>query len=79
MSHLSNTAQIEKIVSELVVLYLAQAANLREYARAAVAEECAVHLERILRRRKVQLADLYCQFKRAAFPEGWHVRPLPGC
>jgi hypothetical protein len=68
MSHASRTADIEELVDELIALYLAQAADLREYAQAAVAGEGTVHLKRTLRHREVQRADLYCQFEQAAFP-----------
>ena len=45
MSHASRTANIEELVDELIALYLAQAADLREYAQAAVAGEGTVHLK----------------------------------
>ena len=51
MSHASRTANIEELVDELIALYLAQAADLREYAQAAVAGEGTVHLKRTLRHR----------------------------
>ena len=73
MSHASRTAHIEDLVDELIALSLAQAADLREYAQAAAAEEGTVHLERTLRHREVQRADLYRQFEQAAFP----VSPAP--
>jgi hypothetical protein len=73
MSHASRTAHIDDFIDELIALYLAQAADLREYAQAAVAGEGTVHLERTLRRREVQRADLYRQFEQAAFP----VSPAP--
>ena len=62
------TANIENLVDELIELYLAQAADLREYAQAAAAEEGTVHLERTLRHREVQRAVLYRQFEQAALP-----------
>lgn len=68
MSHASRTANIEELVDELIALYLAQAADLREYAQAAAAGEGTVHLERTLRHREVQRADLYRQFEQAVFP-----------
>jgi hypothetical protein len=67
MNLASRTAQIENLVDELSDLYSAQAADLREYAQATVAGEGTVHLERALRRREVQRADLYHQFEQVAF------------
>ena len=68
MGHTSRTAHIEELADELIALYLAQAADLREYAQAAAAGEGTVHLERTLRHREVQRADLYRQFEQAVFP-----------
>jgi hypothetical protein len=68
MSHPSSAENIEGIVDELIALYLAQAADLREYAQAATAGEGTVHLQRTLCHREVQLADLYRRFEKAAFP-----------
>ena len=68
MSHVTRTAQIDDIIDELIALYLAQAANLREYGQAAMAGEGTVNLERTLRHREVQRAELYRQFEQAAFP-----------
>ena len=68
MSHATRTAQIEDLVDELIALYLAQAANLREYGQSAMAGEGTVNLERTLRHREVQRAKLYRQFELAAFP-----------
>jgi hypothetical protein len=68
MDHTSRTAHIEDLVDELIALFLAQAGDLREYAQAAAAGEGTVHLERTLRHREVQRADLYRQFEQAAFP-----------
>jgi hypothetical protein len=73
MSHASRTAHIEDLVDELIALYLAQAADLREYVQAAEAGEGTVHLERTLRHRAVQQADLYHQFEQAAFS----ISPTP--
>jgi hypothetical protein len=67
MSHDSRTAQIEELVEGLIVLYQAQVADLREYAQAAAAGEGTIHLERNLRHREVQRAELYSQFEQAAF------------
>ena len=74
MSPASRISRIEDLVNDLAELYLAQAADLREYAKTAAAGEGTVHLERTLRRREVQRADLYRQFEQAAFP----VLPAPG-
>jgi hypothetical protein len=67
MSDASRTPDIENLVDELIELYLAQAADLREYAQATAAGEGTVHLERTLRHREAQQADLYRQFEQAAF------------
>ena len=68
MSHAFRTAHIEDLIDELIALNLAQAADLREYARAAVAGEGTVHLERTLRHREIYRAELYRQFEQVAFP-----------
>ena len=68
MGHPSRTSQIEYLTEELIALFLAQAADLREYAQAVAAGEGTVHLERTLRHREIQRADLYRQFEQAAFP-----------
>jgi len=73
MSPSSRISRIEELADDLIELYLAQAADLREYAKTAAAGEGTVHLERTLRRREVQRADLYRQFEQAAFP----VLPAP--
>jgi hypothetical protein len=66
MSHVSRSARIEGLIDELIALYLAQAADLREYAQAVVAGEGTVHLERTLRHRELQRTDLYRQFEETA-------------
>ncbi len=68
MSHPSSAENIEGIVDELIALYLAQAADLHEYAQAATVGEGTVHLQRTLCHRAVQLVDLYPRFEKAAFP-----------
>ena len=68
MSHPSSAENMGGTIDELIALYLAQAADLREYAQAAAAEVGTVHLERTLRHREVQRADLYRRFEEAAFP-----------
>lgn len=67
MNSASRTAQVENLVGELSDLYLAQAADLREYAQATLAGEGTIHLERALRHREAQRADLYRQFEQTAF------------
>ena len=62
------TANIEDLVDKLIELNLAQVADLREYTQAATAGERTVHLERNLRHREVQRAELYRQFEQTAFP-----------
>ena len=74
MSHAFRTAHIEDLIDELIALNLAQAADLREYAQAAVAGEGTVHLERTLRHREIYRAELYHQFELVAFP----VSTAPG-
>ncbi len=68
MNDASRIGDIENLVDELIALYLAQAADSREYAQAAVAGEGTVNLERTLRNREVQRADLHRRFEQAAFP-----------
>ncbi len=68
MSDASRTQNIEKLVDQLIELYSAQAADLREYAQARAEGEGTVHLERSLRHREIQRADIYRQFEQAAFP-----------
>jgi len=53
MSNASRTVDIENLVDQLVAHYLAQAADLREYAQAMVAGEGTVNLERTLRNREL--------------------------
>ena len=69
MSESSRAAQIASLAEELAALYLAQAADLREYAATTAAGEGTVYLERVLRHREVRRADLYLHFERAAFPQ----------
>jgi hypothetical protein len=68
MSEASRATDIENLAEELIELYTAQVADLREYAQAAAASEGTVNLERTLRHREVQRADLYRRFEQAAFP-----------
>jgi hypothetical protein len=67
MNHTARAAHIEDLIDELVALHLAQAANLREFAQAMVAGEGTIQLERALRHREVQRAELYRRFEQAAF------------
>jgi hypothetical protein len=67
MNTASRNAQVENLVDELSGLYVAQAADLREYAQATLAGEGTIHLERALRYREAQRADLYRQFEQVAF------------
>jgi hypothetical protein len=48
-------------------LYLAQVADLREFAQATEAGDGTLDLEQALRDREVRRADLYRQFEQAAF------------
>jgi hypothetical protein len=68
MSDATHAAHINDLVDVLIALYLAQAADLREYAQAAAAGEGTVNLERALRHREAQRTDLYRQFELVAFP-----------
>jgi predicted transcriptional regulator len=67
MSHASRSAHIADLIDDLVDLYLAQVADLREFAQATEAGEGATHLEDALRHREIRRADLYRQFELAAF------------
>ena len=67
MSHSSRSAHIADLIADLVDLYLAQVADLREFAQAAEAGEGTLHLEQALRHREIRRADLYRQFEQAAF------------
>jgi hypothetical protein len=72
MSHASRAAHLADLIADLTGLYLAQVADLREFARATAAGEGTMHLEQALRHREIRRADLYRQFEQAAFPP-----PLP--
>jgi hypothetical protein len=67
MSHASRSAHIEDLIDDLAGLYLAQVADLREFAQATEAGEGTTHLEDALRHREIRRADLYRQFEQAAF------------
>lgn len=69
MSYDPRTSEIQNMVDELTELYLAQAADLREYAQATAAGEGTIHLERTLRRREVRRGELYQKFEQAAFTQ----------
>jgi hypothetical protein len=74
MSHASRSAHIADLIDDLVDLYLAQVADLREFAQATEAGEGTLDLEQALRDREVRRADLYRQFEQAAFSPA----PIPG-
>ena len=67
MFHASRTAQIADLIDDLTGLYLAQVADLREFAQATEAVEATVRLEDALRHREIRRPDLYRQFEQAAF------------
>jgi hypothetical protein len=67
MSHASRSAHIADLVDDLADLYLAQVADLREFAQATEAGEGTLDLEQALRDREVRRADLYRQFEQSAF------------
>ena len=67
MSHASRAAHIADPIDDLADLYLAQVADLREFAQATEAGEGTMHLEDALRHREIRRADLYRQFEQAAF------------
>jgi hypothetical protein len=67
MSYTSRSAHIADLIDDLADLYLAQVADLREFAQAAEAGEGTLDLEQALRDREVRRADLYRQFEQAAF------------
>jgi hypothetical protein len=67
MSHASRSAHISDLIDDLADLYLAQVADLREFAQATEAGEGTMHLEQALRQREIRRADFYRQFEQAAF------------
>ena len=67
MSYDSRTTEIQNLVDELIELYLAQAADMREFAQAKAAEEGTINLERTLRRRETRRTELYAKFEQVAF------------
>jgi hypothetical protein len=62
MSHASRSAHI----ADLIDLYLAQVADLREFAQATDAGEGTLHLEDALRQPEIRRADLYRELEQAA-------------
>jgi hypothetical protein len=82
MSHASRAAHIADLIDDLADLYLAQVADLREFAQATEAGEGTLHLEQALRQREIRRADLYREFEQAAFSPIPVVAPygldLPG-
>jgi hypothetical protein len=73
MSQASRAALIEDLIDDLADLYLAQVADLREFAQPTEAGEGTMHLEDTLRHREIRRADLYRQFELAAFSSA----PIP--
>jgi hypothetical protein len=73
MSHTSRSAHIADLIDDLTGLYLAQVADLREFAQATGAGEGTLNLEQALRDREIRRADLYRQFELAAFS----LAPIP--
>ncbi|MDX6464444.1 MAG: hypothetical protein QOH35_2080 [Acidobacteriaceae bacterium] len=67
MSHASRAAHVADLIDDLADLYLAQVADLREFAQTTEAGEVTLHLEQALRQREIRRADLYRQFEPAAF------------
>jgi hypothetical protein len=59
MSHASRAAHLSDLIDDLTGLYLAQVADLREFAQAMEAGEGTMHLEDALRHREVRRAGLY--------------------
>jgi hypothetical protein len=66
MSHASG-AHIADLIDDLTGLYLAQVADLREFAQVTESAEGTAHLEHALRQREIRRDDLYRQFELAAF------------
>jgi hypothetical protein len=66
-SHASRSAHIADLIDDLADLYLAQVADLREFAQATEAGDGTMHLEDALRHREIRRADLYREFELAAF------------
>ena len=69
MSLASRSSQIEDLIDDLIAVYRAQAADLREFAQAISSGEGTVHLERTLRQREIKRAGLYLQFEQTAFSD----------
>jgi hypothetical protein len=69
MTPVSRTAQIEGLITELIALYRAQAADLDEFAGALASGEGTVQLGRTLRQREIKRAGLYLQFEQTAFSD----------
>jgi hypothetical protein len=67
MSHASRVAHIADLIDDLADVYLAQVADLREFAQATEAGEGTLHLEDALCDREIRRADLYREFEQAAF------------
>ena len=67
MQQAANSANIDEQINDLITLQLAQVADLREYAQATLAGEGTVQLERTVRRREAQRAELYRKLEETAF------------
>jgi hypothetical protein len=65
MSHASRAAHVADLIDDLADLYLAQVADLREFAQTTEAGEVTLHLEQALRQREIR--RFYRQFEPAAF------------
>ena len=61
-----NAAALQVLADQLADLLSAQAADLREYGRAAAAGEGTIQLEKSLRGLELRRADLYRQFEDAS-------------
>jgi hypothetical protein len=63
----TRSAHIADLIDDLADLYMAQVADLREFAQSTEAGEGTMHLEDALRHREIRRGDLYRQFEHAAF------------
>jgi hypothetical protein len=59
----SRAAHLADLIDDLADLYLAQVADLREFAQITETGEGTLHLEDALRQREIRRADLYRQFE----------------
>jgi hypothetical protein len=65
--HLRSEDLVRIVLRGVTGPYLAQVADLREFAQAIEAGEGTAHLEDVLRHREIRRADLYRLFEQAAF------------